>query len=276
MKKLLSVAVIVSLGVAADIMPYGAYLDYSSNALKDNGYVLGVYGSLLKKQYKFELDAEHINIKYKKSANLDDWKQSDLTFIANYYQGYNYAYKAGIHNIWTKQGGNSEYDKVFILGGLYYQYLKYNAGADFYYSDYKDFNVYQISPSVGFNFGNYNSNTGSFYTEVKYNYIHISNKIKARSNKNNYSNIDIKLQNFKGPWTSTINVSFGKNAYKVANGGFVVYNLGEEYKYNAGLSVQYAIDKNDNIKVSYSRSKYNNGSEDSYSNVYSISYLRAF
>ena len=276
MKKLLSVAVIVSLGVAADIMPYGAYLDYSSNALKDNGYVLGVYGSLLKKQYKFELDAEHTNIKYKKSANLDDWKQTDLTFVANYYKGYNYAFKAGIHNIWTKQGGNNEYDKVFVLGGLYYEYLKYNAGADFYYSDYKDFNVYQISPKIGFNFGHYNSNTGSFYAEATYNYIHISDKIKAGSNKNNYSNLDIKLQNFKGSWTSTINLSLGKNAYKVANGGFVVYNLGEEYKYSADFSVQYAINKNDNIKVSYSRSKYNNGSEDSYSNVYSIFYLRAF
>ena len=276
MKKLLSIAVIVSLGVAADIMPYGAYLDYSSNALKDNGYVLGVYGSLLKKQYKFELDAEHTLIKYKNNTGLDDWKQTDLTFIANYYKGYNYAYKVGIHNIWTKQGGNSEYDKVFILGGLYYQYLKYNAGADFYYSDYKDFNVYQFSPKVGINFGNYNSESGSFYAELKYNYIHIFDNVKAGTNKNKYSNFDFKLQNFKGPWTSSINLSLGKNAYKVANGGFVVYNLGEEYKYSAGVSIQYAINKDDNIKVSYSRSKYSNGAKNSYSNVYTLSYLRAF
>ena len=221
MKKLLSVALITVAGFAADIMPYGAYLDYSSNALKDKGYVLGVYGSFTTQPYKFEIDAEHTNIKYKSSTNLDDWKQNDLTLIGNFYQGSNYAYKAGIHNIWAKQGGESEYDKVFILGAMYYEYLKYNVGADVYYSDYKGFHVSQFSPKIGFNFGDYNSYEGSFYLEGKYNYIHVSNNM---ANKSNYSNFDLKLQNFNGPWTTTLDASLGKNAYKVANDGFVVYN----------------------------------------------------
>jgi len=273
MKKLLSIALISSIGFAADIMPYGAYLDYSSNASKDKGYVIGVYGSYIVSPYKFEIDAEHTQIKYKNYTNLEDWKQNDLTLIGNYFQGNNLAYKVGIHNIWTKQGNESEYDKVFILGGLYYEYLKYNIGTDIYYSDYKNFNVYQISPKIGFNFGDYKSIDGSFYMEMKYNYIHISDNA---ANKGNYSNFDVKLQNFKGAWTTTLNVSLGSNSYKVANDGFVVYNLGEEYKYSLGASVNYSLSKTDNIKIEYTRSKYNNGTSYSYSNVYALSYLRAF
>ena len=277
MKKLLSIALLSTLGFSADIMPYGAYMDYSSAAYKDKGYIAGIYGSFTKLPFKAEIDAEHTRIKYKDKFNIDDWKQNDLTFIGHYFQGYNFAYKAGIHNIWVKQGSESDYDKVFILGALYYQYLKYNVGVDAYYSDYEDnggFNVFQISPKIGFNFGNYYSETGSFYGELKYNHIHI-NKDNITP-KSNYSNVDIKLQNFKGPWTTTVNVSFGKSAYKVANDGFVVYTTGDEYKYSAGLSVNYALSKKESIKAGYTKSKYNNGTDDCYSNVYTLSYSRAF
>ncbi len=274
MKKLLSVALIVSASVAVDIMPYGVYLDYSSNALKDKGYIVGIYGSYKTLPFKFEIDAEHTNIQYKTTISLDDWKQMDLTLIANYYEGANLAYKAGIHNIWAKQGNDSEYNKVFILGALYYEYLKRNIGIDIYYSDYKGFHVTQFSPKVGFNFGNYNNLEGSFYMETTYNYIHISNNA---TNKNNYSNFDVKLQNFKGPWTTTLNASFGKSAYKVANGGFVVYNLEEEYKYSYGASLNYSLDKTDNIKVEFTKSRYTNTNNDDVdSNVYSVSYLKTF
>ncbi len=276
MKKIMSIALLSALGFAANIMPYGAYMDYSSSANKDKGYIAGVYGSFTTLPFKAEIDAEHTKIKYKNNTN-DDWKQNDLTIIGHYYQGYNLAYKAGIHNIWVKQGSKSDYDKVFILGALYYKYLKYNVGIDAYYSDYEDnggFKVIQISPKIGVNFGNYHSKTGSFYGELKYNHIHINKD--GITPKNNYSNVDIKLQNFKGPWTTTINVSFGKSAYKVANDGFVVYTTGDEYKYSAGLSVNYALSKKDSIKAGFTRSKYNNTIDDCYSNIYILSYSRAF
>ncbi|MEO1923139.1 MAG: hypothetical protein ABGX25_01320, partial [Nautiliaceae bacterium] len=246
-------------------------------SLKDKGYVFGVYGNYFFPKHKIEFDAEHTKIKYKEDTNIDDWKQNDFTIIGHFYQGYNLAYKAGIHNIWVKQGDDSKYDKVFILGILYYKYLKYNAGIDLYYSDYEDnggFKIIQVSPKVGFNFGNYYSKIGSFYTEVKYNHIHL-NKDNITP-KDNYSNVDMKLQNFQGPWTTTLNLSFGKSAYKVANDGFVVYTTGDEYKYSAGLSVNYAISKKESIKVGYIKSKYNNGSSNCYSNVYTLSYSRAF
>ncbi|GAB6044998.1 hypothetical protein JCM11957_05960 [Caminibacter profundus] len=273
MKKLLSFAAIATLGFAFNIMPYGAYLKYSKKSLKDNGYVAGIYASYFNSPYKIELDLEQSLIKYKSNANMSDWNQGDLTIIGNYYKGYNLAFKAGIHNILSKQGSNKEYDKVFILGGMYYEYLKFNMAADFYLGDYSGFNTYQFSPKIGFNFGNYYSESGSFYIEGKYNLIHITNN---KTSQSNYSNFDFKLQNFKGPWTTTLNAAIGKNAYKVANGGFVVYNLGEEYKYSAGIDVSYTIDKISNIKVGYTVAKFTDNNQDVFSNIYTISYLRAF
>jgi hypothetical protein len=272
MKKILSVSLILCAAFASNIMPYGAYLKYSSKAYKDKGYLFGVYGNYSLNPYKIEFDAEHTVIKYKQFTELPDWKQTDFTLVGHFYQSDCYEYKAGIHNIWSKQTGD-EYDKVYILGALYYQYLKYNTGVDFYYSDYKGFDVSQFSPKIGFDFGKYYSETGSFYAELKYNYIHVQNNAAPKSD---YSNFDLKLQNFKGPWTTTLNVSMGKNAYKVEDNGFVVYNLGDEYKSSYGLKINYAVDKQDNIEIGCSRSKYNNGVSDAYSYIYTVSYSKAF
>jgi len=279
MKKLLSLAVLVSLGFAAEItfMPYGSYIDYSSSALKDKGVVGGAYISYFNSPFKLELDGEATKITYKDKYNIPDWDQRDLTAVFHYYEGYNWDFKVGIHNIFIDQDNNDEhYDKVLMGGILYYQYLKYNAGVDYYYSDYYGFHVNQITPKVGFNFGNYYSSMGSFYAEAKLNYIKISDQNNAGVSTDHYVNTDLKLQNYQGKWMTELDGSFGRNAYKVANGGFVVYNLGEEYKYSVGVNVNYYFNKTTSFKVGFTRSKYDVDSNDAYSNIYLISLSKSF
>jgi hypothetical protein len=275
MKKMFLLSVIAALSFAYSIsvvMPYGSYIDYSGSS-KDNAKLGGIYYSFYKWPVKIEMDGELLNISYKN--NIPDWKQRDFTFKGNYYYKTNWVFSAGIHNIWTKQYENEyHYNKVFFGGIDYYKYLKYNIGADYYYSDYKGFNVYQITAKSGFNFGNYYSEIGSFYLEGKYNYIHISEKNIASDDT--YNNFDLKLQNFKGPWTTTLKATLGKFAYKVSNDGFVVYNTGDEYKYGYELSVNYNIKKINNIKFSFERDKFETNSDDAFSNIYVLSYSRAF
>jgi len=273
MKKIISVALAAGVGFAYSIMPYGAYINYSSKSVKDKGYIGGIYGSVYKAPFKFELDGEHTKIKYKN--NLKNWNQTDLTALVHFYKGYNYEFKIGIHNIWSKQY-NKEFDKIFIGGIQYYKYLKHNYGTDIYYSVYKNFRVYQISPYIGFNFGNYYSEIGSFYFQTKLNHIHI-NKSNV-SNKQTYNDIDLKISNYKGPYTTTLKATFGKSTYKVANSGFVVYNLGDETKYNYGIDINYAINKQSSFKVGFYRNKLQeqNTNTDYYSNIFTLSYLRAF
>ena len=279
MKKLLSLALLASLGFSYGkvVLPYGSYIDYSKNTIKDKAYDGGIYFSYFQSPFKLEMAGEYLDLKYKKSSYVKDYIEKDFTFVGDYFIGYNYKLKAGIRNMFISQSGNSDnYDKVFILGVLYYQYLKYNFGVETFYSTYDGFNVTQFTPHFGYNFGNYYSTIGSFYAEAKLNYINISDKQKADSNEDSYLNTDLKLSNFKGSWTTTLKASLGKNAYKIAEGGFVAYNLGEEYKYSVGIDISYAINKTNSFKVGFSRSKFEENNKDAYSNVFVASYSYSF
>ena len=276
MKKLLSVALVSTLGFSASLtlMPYGSYINYTDST-KDNAKLAGIYGSYFKSKVKLEVDGEYLKINYKNS--IPAYYQKDLTIVGHYYIGSNYDIHGGIHNIFIDQTNNpNNYQKVLFGGILYYKYLKYNFGADYYYSDYRGFDVKQITPKIGFNFGNYYSKIGSFYAEAKVNYIDISDKNKAGSKDDRYVNSDIKLSNYNGAWTTTLKTSLGKNSYKVGGDGFVVYNLGEEYKYSYGIDESYALSKNSSIKAQYSRSKFNETNKDGYSNTFLISYSHSF
>jgi len=275
MKKLLSIALITSFSLASGftIMPYGAYINYSKNTVKDYGYVGGIYFSKFKSPFKIELDAEATKIVYK--DNIPDWKQQNLIGVIHFYKGYNWDFKIGMNNIFINQDNNPDsYDAVYFGGILYYKYLKYNVGVDYYYSKYDNFHVNQITPKVGVNFGNYYSDIGSFYFETKVNYIKISGN--AGTNKDNYTNLDVKLQNFQGKWMTEIKGNFGKNAYKVANDGFVVYNLGEEYKYSAGIAIKYYVNRTFSLKVGYTSSKFEENNKDAYSSIYTASFTKLF
>ena len=266
MKKILLGSLLFSSLFATDFLPYAAYVDYNKNSTKDSVYILGFYLSDFRTPFKTEIDGEFLNLKYKDSS---DYKQEDLTLVLNYFQGYNYKYRVGIHNIFssnpetitkyqpstkfsssttTTTVDKSNYDFVLFTGMTYYKYLNYNANIDFYFSSYDNVKVYQLTPAIGYNFGNYYSEIGSFYIEGKINFINLSNSNAASKDK--YTNFDIKLQNFKGPWVTTIKASLGKSAYKVDNDGFVVYNLGEEYKNSYEISFGKKLHNKDFISAS--------------------------
>ena len=273
MKKLSIIALLSTLGFSASfsVMPYLSYIDYSKKASKDNAYLEGIYFSAFDSPYKFEIDAENLLIKYK--GTIPDWRQQDLTLVGHYYQGYNYDYKLGAHQTFVDDGYSTYTESTFILGFLYYKYLKHNVGLDYYYADYHGIKVNEGVLKGGVNFGNYYSKIGSFYAEMALNYIAIDG---GSVPKDNYFNADLKLQHFKGPWTTTLKASIGKFAYKIANGGFIIYNTSSEYKYEAGLKINYALKKTDSVAFSYTNSEYNNGLNNVYSNTYVISYAHAF
>ena len=277
MKKILSTVLLTSIGFAGNITlsPYGSFIDYSKNTVKDKAYIGGVYASYFNLPYKLEVDGEFLQIKY--NDVIPDYYERDLTFVGSYFIGNNYEAKLGVRNMFIDQKNNSDdYDKVFIAGLLYYKYLKYNVGVDYYYSSYNNFHVTQITPKLGFYFGDYYSEEGSFYFSAGLNLIKISDQINAGTKDDTYVNTDLALSNFKGPWTTTLKASLGKSTYKVAKGGFVVYNLGEEYKYSFGVDVNYKINKNSALTLGYSRSRFDENNKKAYSNVYVASFSYNF
>ena len=277
MKKLLFIALLSTLGFSYTlVMPYGAFIDYSDDTIKDIAYDGGVYIDAFKFPFKIELGGDYLKIRYKKNL-VSDYYEKDLTAIGHYYIGNNYEIKAGIRNMYIDQNGNDDkYDKVLIGGILYYKYLKYNLGLDYYYSTYDNFDVKQFTSHFGFNFGNYYSSEGAFYFDMKLNFIKVSDRIKANTKHSNYIDGDISLSNYQGPWTTTIKASYGKNVYKVANGGFVVYNLGEEYKYNVGINISYKLNRVSALTIGYTNTHFKESNKNAYSNSYLISYSISF
>lgn len=289
---MLIASVIATFGFSATYtaVPYLGYISYSKKSQKDYGIIGGVYGSCYFKHFKIEADAEHTYLSYKSYSkyikytklasdkvfyNNNDYKQSDLTAIFHMYIKNKLAFKIGTHSLFIDQKNNNDkYDSVFIAGIQYYRYLKCNAGVDFYKSSYDGYNVKQYSPYVGFNFGNYYSQNGSFYLKGQVDFIHISDK--AVTGRQNYRNYEISLSNYIKNWTTTIKADFGKNAYRVANGGFSVYNLSEEYKNSFGINVKYGIDKKSALSAGLTYSNFEENGINADSMVYLLSYTRAF
>ena len=278
-KLLLSGLFLGSLAIAQtnyNVLPYAGYIDYSGETTKDNGSVVGVYLSALESSWKTELDVEHTIISY--NDNTSDLKQNDFTLLVHYYEGYNFDYKLGIHYI-DSTDKVTDTGKIFMAGILYYETLKYNVGIDIYYSDYTNQStsprLYQVSPKVGFNFGDYNSAIGSFYTEAKVDYIKVGHNREDNDLKNNYTSFELTLNNYNGAFTTSLNGWIGKRSYAIENGGFIVNNIGNEQTGGFKVSESYAINKISSAKLEYAYTTFKD-TGDAKSNTFLASYSYSF
>jgi len=257
-------------------LPYVGYLQYSDNSIKDYGSVEGVYFSILKSPWKAEFDVEGTNIVYKNKT--PDLIQGDFSMFLTYYYGYNLLYTFGIHYI-NSTDQLTDGGKIFKVGVLCYKSFEWNRGIDIYYSDYSNLStspkLIQVSPKVGFNFGNYNSTFGSFYTELKADYIQVlENKTENFLDKI-YRSIDLTLTNYNGNFTTTLNGWVGNRAYAVENGGFVVNNIGDEQTGGFKVSEEYKVNNVQSIKFEYVYTKFKEDG-DANSRTYLLSFNYGF
>lgn len=274
MKKFVGACVAIGISWAAQnsaIVPYGAYINYTGSTNRDDAFIAGAYYSSYHAPYKIEATLEHLQIAYKNTT--PKYKQNSIALKGHYYKGYNWDFSAGLNVLFTKQGSVDETQKVFMGGVTYYKAYDYNFGMNLFYSDYKGFHVWQISPKVGKYLGDYQSDLGSFYLEGGIDYIAISDNA---AQEDSYVTFNAKIQNFHGPWTTTLEGSIGKNSYRVANDGFVVFNLGEEYKYSYGLNIARALGSQSSLKFGFTRAKFEESGNDAYSNIFLLTYALGF
>jgi len=245
--------------VYVTVEPYAGVIDYS-NSLKESGWLTGIYGSALSGKNKFELGYEYTELNFRDASRL---RQNDVTAAYSRFIGENYLGRMGAHHTITtdalSDGGTT------LFGGVkYYEGLQFDTGVDVYYTRYPDFlnapghsgglGVWQVSPTVGRSFGDYESSVGSFYGSLGYNYINPSDGAPAQL-RDEYHSVTGLLSNYNGSWTTTLEAWAGRQAFGVRNGGFTVYNLAEEYHGGTQLSVNYALGVAASVKglVSYQR-----------------------
>ena len=276
MKKLiLSSLLFGSLAMAQtyyDILPYGGYINYSGTTTKDSGYVSGVYFSAFSSPWKTEMDMEHTQIDY--TDNTPSLKQNDFSMFLNYYEGYDLQYSFGIHYI-DSTDDLTDSGQVYKFGILCYKTYAWNRGVDIYYSNYSNLNtspkLLQISPKAGINFGDYYSIIGSFYAEIKMDYIKVLKNQRINDLDSVYKSVDFTLNNYNSKFITSLNMWFGKRAYAVENGGFIVNNIGDEQNEGLKISEEYKIDTYSSIKFAYSYTKFKENGNSS-SRTYLLSY----
>jgi hypothetical protein len=260
------------------VIPWIASVNYSKTTKKD-ALTYGVYGSILYSPIKVELQGEKFIQKYRTTSTK--YSETDGTIKLHYYLGNNWDISAGYRGVDRDNPaltGSAPVKYVYVtqVGVLYYVYGQYNAGLDYYFSNYKDFKVSQYSPKIGYTFLQNDPTYGTIYGEARVDVIHISKD--NITYKKDYADVTLSLEGWYNPYYAKVYATLGKNTYRVDNGGFVVYTTGDEYQYTYGLDIGYTITKNVSAKIGYSRSQFKElgALEKSYANVYSLAFTASF
>ena len=135
------------------VITYGGYIDYGSRAVKRNDRFAGAYAYLgLGMKHSVEAEVDYTRITYRSGFDLEQW---DYTLIYSNYSIPNWRIRLGGH--YTRDDADFTDDSYTTISGLHYYVInKLDAGLDFYYSRYSDYDpdlsVYQFSPHIGGNF----------------------------------------------------------------------------------------------------------------------------
>ncbi len=249
------------------VQPYAGLLDYD-NSEKESGWLWGTYGSAYSGRHKLELGYEYTELWYHDSRVLE---QDDFTVVYTNYFDPSYLGRIGAHyvastDVWS-DGGRT------LFGGLkYYEGLEFDAGLDVYYTHYPDYpgaagtprglDIWQVSPSIGQAFGDFESTWGSFYARLGYVHIHPVDSDQLHLDSG-YDSVQAALSNFNGAWTTAADVWVGTQVFGVRNDGFTVYNLAEEHRGGGRLAVSYVLGDAVSLKVSLAYERFREVQNDS-------------
>jgi len=257
---------------------YGGGLKFN-HSKKTTGGVAGAYVMGFDSPLKVEANIEHTNI-HQKDDN-DTIKQTDYTLLLHFFEGYNFAYKVGVHKIST----NDELTKggtIYTTGLMYYKLGRYQVKTNLYYSDYSNLKTspraIQISPEAGFAYGSFYSKIPAFYISMKVDYIHPTKNRKENSLKESYLSTSINIVNHFNKFTTLFHKWYGNRVLAVENEGFIVANNVDEQLGGLLISENYQYDKNQHIKFAYSYTTFQekDNKKVSNSNLFLLSYLYNF
>lgn len=263
------------------LIPWVASITYPKAPNKKSAITYGLYGSIYYSPIKVELQGEKFIQKYRTTSTK--YSETDGTIKLHYYLGYNWDFSAGYRGVSREHPaltGTTPVKYIYItqLGVLYYVYGQYNVGLDYYFSNYKDFKVYQFSPKVGYTFLRNDPTYGTIYGELRADFIHINKDDEKISKAQDYADVTLSLEGWYSAYYAKLYATLGKNTYRVDNGGFIAYTTGDEYRYTYGIDLGYTLTKNVSAKIGYSRSQFReiDATSNAYSNVYSLSISASF
>ncbi|MDQ7055329.1 MAG: hypothetical protein Q9M89_02020 [Persephonella sp.] len=274
----LSSASIITVSYAKDVLIntsfYGSYMDYSSSAVKDDGYIGGVYGYAgIGLEHSVEVEIDYTKINYPQA--VEALKQWDFTVMYTNYSVRNTKIRIGGHYI---NSDDSATDGGIILTGGYefYTIRSYSYGLDIALSYYDNYNiektyirslyrgmgrsplsytttttglwVYQISPKLSYSFPE--TAAGDVYLETRGYYIRTSDDVGFGKN---FFSVECSLNLDTGIFEFNLYGWIGEQEFAVKKYGFAVYNLSEKYKNGFGASIKYKMSEKSSVTVGIKR-----------------------
>lgn len=217
------------------VITYSGYIDYASRAVKRNDRFAGAYAYLgLGLEHSMEAEVDYTRTTYRSGYDLEQW---DYTFIYSNYSIPNWRVRVGGHYI-TDDADFTDDSYTTITGLHYYVANEWDAGLDFYYSRYSDYDpdlsVYQLSPHIGGNL--WRNEHVTLRGDLIGHYIYLDEKVGLGERA--FHSVEGRLSLIGKRWSCGIFGWRGEQAFAVRNYGLTVYNLPEKHTSGYGGDVK--------------------------------------
>jgi len=207
-----------------DVLFHGSALSYSESGEKDDGSVVGFYGTYgTGWKHLVEVGATRTLINFFDGTQL---RQNELAAAYNLF-GARGSGRVGGHLILTTDPLTDR--GVILFGGANaYKVGVWNVGADVAWSSYSDYEggltVGQLSPTVGFTFADASS-TRSVGVTLRGYAIHLSTETGLGGQ--DFMSAEAAVSFTSGPFTMSGYAWGGEQAFAVRSAGFLAFNLSE-------------------------------------------------
>ncbi len=241
--------------ISVYIEPFFTYINYSNSKIKKDGYSTTLYGflSLQNGLHVFEGAYAYTHLNYKN--NLSNWNENDYTISYTNYQLFPLYFKVGYHYIASPNTDVSKDGNIYFADIGNIKRYAYNYGLFASYSSYRyKVSVKEFRPHVGFY--RWLDYYRGFYYSLDATWINISNPQNIGTTKKNYLSIQGGITYFTPKYSIGGSLWLGQRVLMVDNGGFVVYNLKERYKYGINLKGRYYLNRKISVQLQLGLSQY--------------------
>jgi len=248
----------LSLSIFADskiaVAPYLGFASYDSNT-SDKDTLIGMYSIMIEDTYSIEFSIESRTLTYTDTTKL---KQINLATSYKAKLKNNIKLNTLFHYISSNQDQSD--GTIITLFGAEKKYknnleLGLQASASFYNLDSLAKKIFQIKPTIEFDYGHKSSKWGALHPKISFYYIKPSAE-NVTTLENSYFSTELELTHINSTFINKASIWFGEQLYAVRDNGFTIYNLNELHTKGWSISSRYKIDNNLGAKLSYTNENY--------------------
>ncbi len=261
---LLLIAVTASAQTKKTLAPYLAMVEFSDTEDKQSAVNLGMYGYYGWDTHSLEADLGLTTFSYTRqdtiftrggrySTQPITFTQQDLTLVYSNYSLKNWKFRTGLHYLSTPDADSD--GSLALIGGIgYFRPYYYNIDLDGYYLMMPNQTVMQLSPRVGYLFGDYFS-YGSFQIRLGADLIRHEDAT-VFEDSDFYSGIG-ELYYYKGKLTASFKVDYGLQYLGLKNNGFLLMYAEERFTASYVAGIEYGISKRSTLMSSVTYRSFN-------------------